>query len=177
MDKAIHCCCIVCKSKRLVTALSPSVSDCINKLCHVHCLETRRQEEPGNYRVGDLSLTWCGVREGFYNWNILQLKTKKKKKRKLFMQKCGKIHKISCQVKKQVGEQCGMCATFCIKKWGKWDDMNFLCKFAERNCSTTLCNRIFFDDENVLYFRWLTQQPLATDDTWIVANVTKEHNF
>ena len=75
VDKAIHCRCIVCKSKRLVVALSPSVSGCINKLCHARCMETRQQEEPGNYRVGDLSLTWCGVREGFYNW-----KQKRKKK-------------------------------------------------------------------------------------------------
>lgn len=32
------------------------------------------------------------------------------------MHRCGKILKVSCQVKKQVGEQCGTCATSCVKE-------------------------------------------------------------
>lgn len=104
-----------------VVALSVRARDWPQPLVHqgvtasINCV-TLTAWRPGdrknqaNYRAGDLSLTWGGVREGFYNW-----KQKRKKKKKLFLQKCGKIQEISCQVKKQVEEQCGMCATFCVK--------------------------------------------------------------
>lgn len=165
-----------------VVALSVRARDWPQPLVHqgvtasINCV-TLTAWRPGdrknqaNYRAGDLSLTWGGVREGFYNW-----KQKRKKKKALSAKMWKDPRDILSSEKASWRTMWNVCYLLC-KKWGKWDYMNFLCKFAERNCSTTPCNRIFSDDENVLYFSWLTQQPLATDDTWIVANVTKEHNF
>ena len=131
---------------------------------------------PGNRKnqaiTGLVILVWPDVESG-----KVSTTENKKEKRKLFMQKCGKIHKISCHVKKQVGEQCGMCATFCIKNEENETTWIFYINLQRETVVQPCAIEFFPDDENVLYFSWLTQQPLATDDTWIVANVTKEHNF